>query len=251
MTLNTRTWFDIYCTKTVIKVIVLSTLTVCMMVIVKTFSPELLKVMTMLSGYLRSISVTESIIIVFMLYVVCNAPTMFPTNVLHVMCGLLYGFVYGTTVAICCYTVSVIIPFELTRRCFKNHVHSFIKDSQYYSLISVINDRPIFILLCSRMSPIIPGSLNNLLFGLTEINIVSYAMFSAMGISPQIIFFTYIGSIVSDISDFQEKAQSNTAIMVIGIVSTIAMLGYMTIKANSVLKNVEKKNNNDVISDNI
>lgn len=241
MTLGVRTKCNIYCTMERIKFIVVFMLIIGLMSIIKVFTPDLLNMMGSVIEYLNTLYLYQSIPILFMLYVLCNAPTMLPTNILHVTCGIMFGLLWGFWVALCCYTISVVIPFECTRRCFKMKVQEYLKESPYYHLITIINERPIFLLLCSRASPIIPGSLNNLLFGLTEIDVVMYSLFSAIGIAPQIAFFTYIGSIISNMSEFHQEAKSNLILLTIGIVSSMCMLMYITIKANSVIQDLKKK----------
>ena len=241
MTLDTITKCNICCSVRWIKFIAALMLIIGIMSIVKVFTPELLYLMSSILDYLKSVTLWESIPMLFMLYVLCNAPTMLPTNILHVTCGIMFGFVWGFNVALCCYTVSVLIPFECTRRCFKSRVHEYLRDSPYYHLLSILNDRPIFLLLCSRASPIIPGSLNNLLFGFTDIHVGVYSLFSAIGIAPQVAFFTYIGSIISNLPEFQEKAKSNLILLIIGIMSTIGMLVYMAMRSNEVIKDLQKK----------
>tara|TARA_Y100000389_G_C17450958_1_gene514767 strand:+ start:1327 stop:1596 length:270 start_codon:yes stop_codon:yes gene_type:complete len=72
-----------------------------------------------------------------------------------------------------------------------------------------------------------------------------YSLFSAIGIAPQVAFFTYIGSIISNLPEFQEKAKSNLILLIIGIMSTIGMLVYMAMRSNEVIKDLQKKKNNN------
>ena len=138
---------------------------------------------------LESVPPTESIAILFMLYAVATAPTMLPTNALHITCGVLFGLYKGSAVALACYTATACLPYIGVRACFRERAHTWLSGTKYYALIDVINERPLFMLLCTRCSPVVPGSLNNLLFGLCEIGPCTYLAGSALGIAPQLVLF--------------------------------------------------------------
>lgn len=176
--------------------------------------------------------------IIFLLYVVCNAPTFLPTNILHITCGFIFGTFNGFVIAILCYTFSAFIPFIMTRYCFKTHVENEFIESKYYSLIEVINDSPVYMLFCARMSPIIPGSLNNLLFGLTDINNAKYLYGSVIGIAPQLFLFVYIGSCLEDLTKISTKdtPREQLILMFIGVFLTIIMVSYLMIKTSQQIK---------------
>lgn len=180
-----------------------------------------------------------AVALLLVLYAAANAPTMLPTNALHVTCGVLFGLYAGTAVALACYTVTAFLPYAAVRGCFRERVHAWLAGSKYYALVDVIDERPLFMLLCTCCSPVVPGSLNNLLFGLCEVGPGTYLAGSALGIAPQLVFYVYIGTVVGDLSRLDDAlthvSAGKAALLALGGAVTVAMLVWVGVKANAVV----------------
>ena len=127
----------------------------------------------------------------------------------------------------------------MTRYWFKEHVESEMIESRFYSLIEVINESPLYMLFCARMSPVIPGSLNNLLFGLTTVTNFKYLVGSAIGICPQLFLFVYIGSCLDNLTNISEKGHASKEkliLMCVGVLLTLIMVIYLMKKTSDQIK---------------
>ena len=96
-------------------------------------------------------------------------------------------------------------------------------------------------LMCTRCSPVVPGSLNNLLFGLCDIGPATYLAGSALGIAPQLVMYVSVGTMVGDLSHLDEAltevSGQKMALLILGGVVTLVMLLWMGMKANEIVKN--------------
>ena len=154
-------------------------------------------------------------------------------------CGFIFGIIKGFLFAIIMYTISATIPFLITRKCFMEKAKETLETTKWYSLITIIEEKPLMILLCCRISPLVPGSMENILFGITNISISSYMFGTFLGISPQLMIFVYFGTIFQNISEISElnlfDNVYNLILFITGLVLTCIMMIIITIKANKII----------------
>ena len=250
MTLSCKTKFHIVTKNLGMKLTILVAITILVGGITIASLRPVREQLTILLMSLRALPPSESIPILFALYAIANAPTMLPTTALHATCGILFGLYHGSLIALGCYTVTAFFPYILVRHCCQERVNAWLSPYKYYALISVINDRPLFMLLCTRSSPVVPGSLNNALFGLCHIHPCTYVLGSAVGIAPQLVFYTYCGTLISDLSELSSlltgASVEKVVLLALGGEVTVVMLVYMAIKANHVInQNLDPAINNN------
>lgn len=236
MVLDITTKLNIYCSKKIIQYIIgiIVGLSFISLIIQPCIKTELINFLESLQSYGYF-----SLPFIFILYVICNSPTFLPTNVLHVTCGFIFGIIKGFLFAIIMYTISATIPFLITRKCFMEKAKQTLETTKWYSLITIIEEKPLMILLCCRISPLVPGSMENILFGITNISISSYMFGTFLGISPQLIIFVYFGTIFQNISEISElnlfDNVYNLILFITGLVLTCIMMIIITIKANKII----------------
>lgn len=241
MTLNCNTICTLYTKnlKSKIKAAIAFCLFLCMMCLT-TLKPVQNLLMVALSN-LQSMGY-NAIPWLFLLYVVCNSPSCLPTNALHAACGMMYGLREGSVIALMCYTVSAYIPFLCVTYCFQQKARNWFCKSKYYALVEAIEQNPFIMLLCARASLVVPGSMNNILFGFTNISNFKYLMGTAIGIAPQLIMYVYVGTIITELNVANMKevlynmSAVNIALLIFGIVTTVGMVAYITIKADRIIK---------------
>lgn len=92
------------------------------------------------------------------------------------------------------------------------------------------------------MSPVIPGSINNLIFGFAnprDVTVVTYIVGSIIGISPQLAFYVYMGTLVQSIAEMMEGNMKSSplylALFVLGLILTAAIFVYMSKQATAIL----------------
>jgi uncharacterized membrane protein YdjX (TVP38/TMEM64 family) len=213
MVLNLQTKINIICNKKTFKYIFLtfglsSMIFICSRPELKTYLFEIL-------GNLHNYGYS-SLFILFPMYILFNAPTFLPTNILHITCGLIFGLAKGVIFSLLMYTV----------KYFNEKAKNMLEDTKIYSLLDIIEEKPFIILICCRISPVVPGSLENMLFGITNISTYLYMLGTTIGITPQLILLVYIGTIIQNITE-------------VGEIKTILMFSVIIYKANKII-NQEK-----------
>lgn len=240
MVLNLQTKINIICNKKTFKYIFLtfglsSMIFICSRPELKTYLFEIL-------GNLHNYGYS-SLFILFPMYILFNAPTFLPTNILHITCGLIFGLAKGVIFSLLMYTVSATIPFYLVKKYFNEKARNMLEDTKIYSLLDIIEEKPFIILICCRISPVVPGSLENMLFGITSISTYLYMLGTTIGITPQLILLVYIGTIIQNITEVGEinlfHNPFNLALFIIGLFLTILMFSVIIYKANKII-NQEK-----------
>jgi uncharacterized membrane protein YdjX (TVP38/TMEM64 family) len=118
----------------------------------------------------------------------------FPGNVMTIIGGTLFGFVWGSIWSVLGATLGAIGAFLLGRSLLHDWVearfghHPILRQIQ-----QAIKNRPFHFVLLSRFTPLSPFSLINFLFGLTAINLRTYSLATFLGIIPSTIAYAWIG----------------------------------------------------------
>lgn len=146
--------------------------------------------------------------------------------------GFWNGFLLGYIGTILGFTVSFIIARYFFKDIFRNKFGRnklVIKIEEYtkkYNFFSVLFFRTFFI---------IPYSIQNIAYALTDISFISYFIFSVIGSIPQTIIFTFLGYLLAE-SKINLKQFNGILILLVIIISIIASVYFkITLK---------KKNNN-------
>merc|ERR1711988_1218546 len=168
-----------------------------------------------------------------------------PTNFLHVTCGFAYGLGPGLIVAEGCYVITTLPPFLAANYCCQQYVERQVKSKKIYeAILKAISQEPVKTIVSARMSPVIPGSINNLIFGIADVSTKDYLMGSAVGIAPQLAFYVYIGILLNDVKDLMQgdvKGPGYWVLLVVGLIMTLGILWYMSKQATSILREIEQR----------
>lgn len=129
---------------------------------------------------------------VYVLATLCFVPAW----ILKVGTGFVFGLVRGIIMAAAGSALGAAAAFLLTRRWLREAVRRHLAPSHLIPRVDqAIARRGARIAFLLRLCPVIPASLLNYLFGLTEIAFGPYLGASILGMLPGMAFYVYFGSI--------------------------------------------------------
>lgn len=136
---------------------------------------------------------TRSILFFVFAHVAANAVGI-PGTLLVVVGGAVYGLWWGTVWSVVGATLGAIAAFWLARYLMRDWFQKrFAKKPMFQKLNDTICERGLSCVLVIRFSPISPFNVVNFAFGLTPVQVRSYALGTLIGIIPGTLAYTWLG----------------------------------------------------------
>jgi len=118
----------------------------------------------------------------------------FPGNVLAVVGGAVFGLTWGTVWSLLGSTLGAIAAFWLARYLFHPWVKQHFGNHPWMKRLNhAITRYPFTVVLVTRFTPLSPFSLVNFLFGLTPIDLKTYAAGTFLGLIPLTLAYSWLG----------------------------------------------------------
>ncbi|GBE60046.1 SNARE associated Golgi protein [Babesia ovata] len=115
--------------------------------------------------------------------------------------GHMAGVAIGTGLSFVAYFITMLICFLISRYVLKGIINRYLRHYKYYgALIRATELEGLSLVAMVRLSPFFPPTLVSYIFGSTNVSARHYCLASFAAI-PSITFFTYIGSLIENISD--------------------------------------------------
>ncbi len=132
----------------------------------------------------------------FLTFTLASLALIFPTTVLTFAAGALYGLWGGYLVITASALLAVVIGFFLGRGLMRKSAEQWLQNhSRFRAMDKAIAKRDIFATTFLRLSPVVPFSLSNYLFGLTPVRFWRYLLASWIGMTPITLLYVYIGTL--------------------------------------------------------
>ena len=136
---------------------------------------------------------TPGLVIFAFLYMVA-AVLFLPGSVLTLGAGALFGLVRGTLAVSAGATLGSAAAFLIARYLARKSVAIWARDNpRFAALDAAVGREGGKIVFLTRLSPILPYTLLNYLFGLTRVGFWSYLLASWLGMLPGTILYVYLG----------------------------------------------------------
>ncbi len=189
-------------------------------------------------------------------YVVA-ALAFFPGSALTLTAGAVLGLAWGTVTASFASTTAAALAFLIARYVardkFARQARRFPK---FQAIDRAIGDGGGKIIAMLRLSPAVPFSLGNYLFGLTAIRFWPYVLASWLFMLPGTFMYVYLGNIGTEglrsaAGAERGKTPAEWALLAVGLMATIAVTTYVTRLARKALNqqtNIEGENRSDAES---
>ena len=134
-------------------------------------------------------------IVAFVLAYIINAVALGPAWLFALAAGLAFGLVRGGLIVWFSATIAAGISFLIARYLARHRVEKFARKNEKFEAV----DRAIAksgwkVALMLRISPLLPYTIANYLYGLTAIRFVPYMITTAIGIVPMVAVYVSIGA---------------------------------------------------------
>lgn len=164
--------------------------------------------------YLRSFG-PWAMVISFVLDVLINAGSIFPSIFISTANGLIFGLPMGILISWLAETVGVVISFYLMRFFFRSAAEKLIAKSEYLQKIDEVGGRNgLKWMAIARMMPYFPSGILTAVGALSSMSVRDYIIANLIGKFPSTALEVVIGH---DLVNFEQHSQRLAVILTIGV----------------------------------
>ncbi len=153
-----------------------------------------------------------------------------PGTILTLAAGAIFGLGIGTVTVSVGSTVGASLAFLIARYGARDKVASMAQHNRHFGAIDqAIDEGGWKIVALLRLSPAIPFNLQNYLYGLTPVAFWPYVVASWIAMLPGTFLYVYIGHVTgAAIAGDRERSPLEWAMLIVGLLATIAVTVYVT-----------------------
>ncbi|HEY3119435.1 MAG TPA: TVP38/TMEM64 family protein [Vicinamibacteria bacterium] len=161
---------------------------------------------------------------------VVSALLFVPGSVLTIGAGLLFGLAWGTVLVSIASTTAAALAFLIARYVARGRVQRLAeRNPKFGALDRAVAEQGWKVVALLRLSPLIPFSLSNYLYGLTPVRFGSYVLTSWIAMLPGTFLYVYLGAAGSAaVSGRGPGGAWRTVLWVAGLLATIAVTVLVT-----------------------
>ncbi|KAL3858957.1 hypothetical protein ACJMK2_009202 [Sinanodonta woodiana] len=189
--------------------------------------------------WLEKVETPISFLIFIILFTIVSFPIAWGFVLLILAAGYLYGFFYGSIVVATGGAVGVTVAHLTMKKCCRVYIMTHLYNENMTPVIRVVEGVQGFkVVALTRLTPI-PFGLQNGLFSLTNIPLLSYIAASVMGLLPFAFLNCYIASTLRSMEEVLTDESNQTTgyiIFIVQIMFTIALMWFVVRKARAELK---------------
>ena len=167
---------------------------------------------------------------------------LIPASALTLVAGALFGFVAGSGYTFVGAMLGSMAAFFLGRYVARPIVTRRLEGNERFAQIDSAATRGgIKLVALLRLSPVLPYNVLNYALGVTRISARDY-MIGTAGILPGTLVYTYYGTVIGDLTGLSSGVHRGFAfyaLMVAGLVATVAVVVVITRLANRQLKEIQ------------
>ena len=160
-----------------------------------------------------------------------------PGTLLTLVAGAVFGLAIGFITVSIASTIGASLAFLIARYFARDKVASMAEDNRHFDAIdAAIEEGGWKVVGLLRLSPAIPFNVQNYLYGLTKVKFWEYALTSWIAMMPGTFMYVYLGTVSgAALGGDREKSPGEWALLVVGLLATIAVTVYVTKLAKSKL----------------
>jgi uncharacterized membrane protein YdjX (TVP38/TMEM64 family) len=149
-------------------------------------------------------------------FVLCGL-VFIPRSAICILAGLMLGL-YAFPLAVVATTAGSLLGFVISRYFFRTwFVQMLERRPQLKRIADAIDAEGWRLLFLLRLASPVPGPVANYAFGLSSIRIPPYVVATALGITPQVFAFVYLGAVARVALDAQSVTSVLLAFHVVGV----------------------------------
>ncbi|XP_021668456.2 uncharacterized protein LOC110656150 [Hevea brasiliensis] len=168
-----------------------------------------------------------------------------PAIPLTMSAGLLFGSVIGTIIVSISGTVAASVAFLIARYFARERILKLVEgNKKFLAIDKAIGENGFRVVTLLRLSPLLPFSLGNYLYGLTSVEFVPYVLGSWLGMLPGTWAYVSAGAfgraIIQEESDIRLAGGNNSLLTFgLGLLATALAAAYVTRLAKDAVKDIE------------
>ncbi|XP_031391830.1 uncharacterized protein LOC116203971 [Punica granatum] len=167
-----------------------------------------------------------------------------PAIPLTMSAGLLFGSVIGTIIVSISGTVAASVAFLIARYFARERILKLVEgNKKFLAIDKAIGENGFGVVTLLRLSPLLPFSLGNYLYGLTSVKFVPYVLGSWLGMLPGTWAYVSAGAfgraIIQDESEFGLTGGNGLLTLGLGLLATALAAAYVTRLAKDAVKDIE------------
>ncbi|CCO25019.1 TVP38/TMEM64 family protein [Maridesulfovibrio hydrothermalis] len=136
--------------------------------------------------------------VVFILINVLGMVLALPLTLFTAVAGVLFGAIKGAAVCLISMAIGSSLSFFLGRFVFRDRILKKFGDDPNFKKIRMLSEsHPVKVLALSRIVPVVPYSIANYLWSVTDVKYIPYLIMSIVCLIPETVFMTAGGHILS------------------------------------------------------
>lgn len=152
-----------------------------------------------------------------------------PGIVLTLGAGFLFGLGWGIVVVSIASTVAAALAFLIARYLARDAVRRLASRNPRFGAIDrAIGKEGWKVVALLRLSPLVPFSLSNYIYGLTSVRFVPYLATSWAAMLPATILYVYLGAAGRTIGEKTPRSPWEWALLGLGLAATVAVTVILT-----------------------
>ncbi|WCJ34830.1 SNARE associated Golgi protein family [Euphorbia peplus] len=169
-----------------------------------------------------------------------------PAIPLTMSAGLLFGSLIGTIIVSISGTVAASVAFLIARYFARDRILKLVEgNKKFLAIDKAIGENGFRVVTLLRLSPLLPFSLGNYLYGLTSVKFVPYVLGSWLGMLPGTWAYVSAGAfgraIIQEESDVGLIGGNNTLLTLgLGLLVTAVAATYVTRLAKDAVKDIDE-----------
>ena len=160
-----------------------------------------------------------------------------PGSLLTLVAGAVYGLVWGTVIVSLASTTAVAIAFLIARYVARDKIRRRVEQSPKLAAVDeAIGQQGWKIVALLRLSPAVPFSLQNYLYGVTAIRFWPCVLASWIAMLPGTFLYVYLGSLGKKAAAGGETSTAEWTVRGIGLAAAIAVTLYIAKLARNAIQ---------------
>ena len=155
-----------------------------------------------------------------------------PGSVLTIGAGLVFGLLWGTVIVSIASTAAAALAFLIARYLARDRVEALAKRNQKFRAIDhAIREKGWRVVALLRLSPLVPFSVSNYLYGLTPVSFGPYVLASWIAMLPATVLYVWIGAAgkaAADAGGGRGKSPLEWALLGAGLLATAVVTVMIT-----------------------
>jgi len=170
----------------------------------------------------------------------------FPGTPINLAAGYMFGFWIGSFVTVIGCDIGATLSFLLGRTLGKDWAQKQIAKNPKFQLVNLAVEKNAWLIIfLVRLSPVFPFGICNYLFGVTKASFWTYWSATTAGLLPCTMAYTYLGSLMRDLSEIYSEGGADTTqrtvIIAIALVITVGGIAVITIITKRSLEKAMKE----------